>query len=154
MNRQLPGDASHATVCAYFWIGIAVGSAHYQSAKEWAFSVIEALDAPPIEVATASDRNSAMEALSAVKGGADMPLAGRWVLADLHRQLSAGEISAAAAIDLAMRVVRVAGLPREVYWDIDGLDDQHQLSDRGVFGNPEAVKLCVLSTLAEHSDEA
>jgi hypothetical protein len=154
LHRQFPASVTQATICSYFWAGIAVGSSHYQSAKDWAFSIIEALDAPPIEIieiATANDRNSTMDALEAASDGADQQAAGRWLLTDLHHQLTVGDISALDAIRAAMRVVQIAGLPIEIYFDFDALDDELQLSDNGVYSSPAAVRLNVLDALVEHS---
>jgi len=127
---------------------------HFQGSKDWAFSVIEALSTPPIEVveiATANDRNSAMDALEAAVHGADQQAAGRWLLADILDQLNAGHISAVEATRLAMRVAQTTSLPDEVYYDFDALDDELHLAANGVYSTPAGVTLDVVRALEAYA---
>jgi hypothetical protein len=154
LHRQFPVDVPQATICAYFWAGIAAGVLPFQSSKDWAYTVVEALDSPPIEIieiASANDRNSSMDALGLASDGADHVVVGRWLLADLLSQLSDGEISAAEAVRLAMRVVHTTGLPNNIYYDLDALEDELQLAANGVYSSPDRVAADVLAALAEHS---
>ena len=60
--------ADDATACAFFWTGLALGILHVDAGREWAFARIDARDTPAIEIieiATARDRDAAMEALQA-----------------------------------------------------------------------------------------
>ena len=126
----------------------------FKSSKSWAFSVIEALDAPPIEIieiATANDRNSAMDALQSAAHGADQAAAGRWLLEDIFGQLQAGDITAMDATRAAMRVAQTTSLPDQVYYDFDGLDDELQLAGNGTYSTPEMVRADVLKVLKEHA---
>jgi hypothetical protein len=153
-HREFPASVTQATICAYFWAGTAVGVLPFQSAKDWAFSVIEALDAPPIEVieiATANDRNSAMDALQATACDADQQTAGRWLLADILVQLKAGDILAMEAVRSAMRVVKTTSLPDEVYYDFDGLDDELQLAVNGTYGTLAEIAIDVGKALEKHA---
>lgn len=153
-HREFPVTATQATICAYFWAGIAIGALEFQGSKDWAFSIIEALDDPPIEiieVATANDRNSAMDALQAAAHDADQQTGGRWLLADMLEQLNAGLISAAEATRLAMRIAQTTSLPDEVYYDFDGLDDELQLAANGVYSTPAEITLDVVMALQSHS---
>jgi hypothetical protein len=153
-HREFPASVEQATICAYFWAGIAVGVISFQESKEWAFSVVEALDAPPIEIieiATANDRNGAMDALQSAAHGADQQAGGYWLLADLHGQLSAGNISAPKAVRSAMRVAQTTKLSESIYYDFDGLDDELQLAANGTYSTPEAIEADVLKALKEHS---
>ena len=153
-HRDFPANVTQATICAYFWAGTAVGVLQFQNGKDWAYSVIEALDAPPIEIieiAIANDRNSAMDALQAAARDADPQTAGRWLLADIFNQLKAGGMSAMEAARSAMRVAQTTNLPNQVYYDFDGLDDELQLAANGTYGTPEEVAIEVLKALEEHA---
>lgn len=153
-HREFPADVTQATICAYFWAGIAVGVLPFQCSKDWAFSVIEALDTPPIEIieiATANDRNRAMDALQAAACAADQRTAGRWLLADMHGQLKAGGVSAMEAARSAKRVARTTNLPDKVYYDFDGLEDELQLATNGEYGAPAEIAVDVLKALEEHA---
>ena len=155
LHREFPAGVTQETISAYFWAGVAVGVLPFQSSKDWAFSVIEQSDAPPIEVievATANDRNSALDALRASAHGADQQVAGRFLLADIHTQLKAGDISALDATRAAMRVAQTTGLPDHVYYDFDGLDDELQLAVNGTYGTPAEIAADILKALAEHAD--
>lgn len=153
-HRPFPVNVTQATICAYFWVGIAAGVISFECSKEWAFSVVEALDDPPIqviEIATANDRMAAMDALRAAAGGADQQAGGYWLLADLHDQLGTGRISAAKAVRSALHVARATDLPESIYYDFDGLDDELQLVVNGAHGALEVVESHVLNALKEHS---
>ena len=154
LHREFPASVTQQTICAYFWAGVAIGVLPYQSSKDWAFSVIEILDIPPIEiieVATASDRNSALDALHVSAHGADMQTAGRLLLEDVHSQLNAGKISLMEATRTAMQVAQTTGLPDQVYYDFDGLDDELQLAVNGTYGTPAEIKVDILRALADHA---
>lgn len=153
-RREFPAGFTQQTMCAYFWAGIAVGILPFQSSKEWAFSLVEALVAPPIEIieiATASDRNSSLDALQASVHGADQQGAGRLLLSDIHRQLEAGAMSAVDATRAAMQVAEATGLPDAVYYEFDGLDDELQLSINGTYGTPAEIAADILDRLAAHA---
>lgn len=153
-HREFPADVTQATIYAYFWAGIAVGVLPFQCSKDWAFSVIEALDTPPIEIieiATANDRNSAMDALQAAACNADQKTSGRWLLADILSQFKAGDISAMEATGSAMRVAQTTNLPDKVYYDFDGLEDELQLAINGAYGAPAKIAVDVLKALEEHA---
>ena len=154
LHRDFPVGASHATICAYFWAGIAVGILPFQQAKEWAFAVVAALEAPPIEiieVATSNERNGTLDALQSAAGGADQHAAGRWLLSDLSGQLAAGGISPMEAARAAMRVAQTTGLPDQVYYDFDALDDELHLAVNGDYGTPEEIGTDILKALKEHA---
>ena len=126
----------------------------FDSCKDWAFSVIEALDVPPIEiieVATSSDRHSAMDALQAASYGASQQTAGRWLLEDISHLLEAGDLSAMGALRTAVRVAHTTDLPQEAFNDFDALI--HEVEDvvKGVFGTPEGIQLVILNALRLHA---
>ena len=154
LHRQFPASVTQATICAYFRAGIEVGVLPFDSCKDWAFSVIEALDAPPIEiidVATSNDRHSAMDALQAASYGASQQTAGRWLLENISHLLEAGDLSAMGALRTAMRVAHITDLPQKVYNDFDSL--VHELEDviKGVFGTPEGIQREILNALTLHA---
>jgi hypothetical protein len=153
LHRDFP-EVSQATICSYFGAGIAVGVLQFQVSKDWAFTVIEASDSPPIEIidiAAAGDRNSAMDALQSAAHGADHQTAGRWLLADISQQLLAGDMTIADATRAAMRVAQTTSLADKVYYEFDGLDDELQLVLDGAYGTLDSVKTDLLVALGKHS---
>ena len=123
-----------------------------QRGKDWAFSIIEALDEPPfevIEIAIANDHNSAMDALQAAAHGGDQQAAGRLLLADILVQLKAGDVTVEEATLAAMRVAQTTSLPD---YQFNVLDDELQLAFNGTYGNPAEITLEVLKALEEHAD--
>ena len=143
-----------ATICTYFWVGVEAGILPYEHSKDWAFSEIERLDTPSIEiieVATANQRNAAVDALRAAAIGADGPVAGRLLLDEILSQFKTGRISAILAVGAAMRVVRSTGMPDSAYYDFDILDDELILCANGEFGTPEALAADLAKTLEQHA---
>lgn len=154
LHREFPPGVTTATICTYFQVGIEAGLVPYENSKDWAFSVIEQLDAPPIEIieiATATQRNASLEALNVVADGADGPVAGRLLLQELLCQFYAGSIPAIHAVRTAMRVVRATGMPDSIYYDFDTLEDELILNANGVFGTPEALATDLTKTLEKHA---
>ncbi len=153
--RKFPATASHATICAYFWAGIAVGLIPFERSKDWACSIIELAEKPPIEIidiATALDRNRCMDALQAGASGADSSLPGRWLLGDLHQLLESGVITTARALQMALRIAQTTDLPRSLCFEIDVLEDELALAINGAYGDPAQVEASTLSALAEFAD--
>jgi hypothetical protein len=154
LHRQFPSDATQATICAYFWAGIVVGVFPFQRSKDWAYTVVEVLDVPPIEIieiASANDRNDAMDALQSAAHGADQTTTGYWLLADIFYQIKSGDIAAGEAVRLALRVAQTTGLPNDIYYDIDAFDDELQLAVNGAYSSPDQVAADILNALAEYS---
>ena len=154
-HREFPTSVTQGTICSYFWAGVAVGVLPLQRGKDWAFSIIEALDEPPfevIEIAIANDHNSAMDALPAAAHGGDQQAAGRLLLADILVQLKAGDVTVEEATLAAMRVAQPTSLPDDVYYQFNVLDDELQLAFNGTYGNPAEITLEVLKALEEHAD--
>ncbi|MCC8363775.1 hypothetical protein LK996_11900 [Lysobacter sp. A6] len=153
-QRHFPADADQATVASYYLTGIVTGLFAFDCAKDWAFSVIEALDAPPmevIEIATARDRDAVMEALRAIPGDANEEDAGRWLLAHIHDRLASARLTPVEAVEVAQRVVQSTGLPRDIGIQLMLLDDALELAVHGTFGSVEDISRDVLAALAEHS---
>ena len=154
LHRQFPASVTPETICAYFRAGIEVGVLPFDGCKDWAFSVIEALEKPPIEiieVATSNDRHSAMDALQAASYGATKQTAGRWLLEDVSLLLKSGDLSARGALRTAMWVVQTTDLPQEAYNDFDALVHLFEDVAQGVFGTPEGIQLDILNALTLHA---
>ena len=154
LHTEFPPSATTATIATYYRVGIEAGILPYEQSKEWAFSVVERLDAPPIEIieiATANQRNAAIEALHVVTVGADGPMAGRFLLQEVLSQFKAGTIPAIQAVRTAMRVVRSTDMPDSIYYDFDILEDELILVANGVFGTPEALAADLAKALEQHA---
>jgi hypothetical protein len=155
MQRDLLKNVSHATSAAYFYVGVVTGVLHFESAKAWAFSVIEALDVPPIAIidaATAGNHLDCCDALSSGAQGGDLLHAGSLLFADILSQLNAGTVSMPEAIEMAMRVASVAGLPEECVYALDAIEDELKLAIDGVYGTLEQVRLDLIETLCQYAD--
>lgn len=155
LHREFPPGVTTTTICTYFQVGIEAGLVPYEDSKDWAFSVIEQIDAPPIEIieiATANQRNASLEALHVVAGSADEPVAGQLLLQELLCQFKAGSISAIHAVRTAMRVVRATGMPDSIYYDFDILEDELILVANGELGTPEGLAADLAKTLEQHAD--
>jgi hypothetical protein len=151
-NRNFPQGTSDATASAYFLYGIESGLLPWDIGKEWAFDAIGERDQPSIEiidVATASQRQTAIESLSALAAGADLIFAGRLLLATLHDQLQTGSLSLRAALRIAMHIVFSTSPRSQAYYDFDMLDDDLNLAESGIYGTVGdglANMLCTLSS--------
>lgn len=157
MHRAFPEDADDATICACFWAGIALGLLHFQASKDWAFAMIAAMDEPGIEIidiATAHDRNRAMDAVQAAAEGADWQRAGRWLLVEVREQFQSGQRSALETSQIAMRVAETTQLPEEVCHAFDALDDELELLANGIYGTAAEVEADLLEALERHSFKA
>ena len=153
-HRKFPQGVTTATICTYFWVGVEAGILPYEQSKDWAFSEIERLDTPSIEiieVATANQRNAAVDALRAAATGADEPVAGRLLLDEILSQFKAGCISAIHSVRAAMRVVRSTDMPDSIYYDFDILEDELILCANGAYGTPEALAADLAKTLERHA---
>ena len=157
MRKDFPANADQATIAAYYLTGIVTGLFAFDCAKDWAFRVIETLDVPPveiIEVATANDRDAAMEALCAVPGDANEQDAGRWLLAHIHDLLASARLTPIEAVVVALHVVRSTGLPGDIGVQLMLLDDELQLAVHGTFGSVQEISRDVLAALAEYEKGA
>lgn len=105
-------------------------------------------------MATARDRNAAMDALQAATGDADWQTAGRSLLRELLVQFRSGGLSAHEASLTAMRVASTARLLAEVYYAFDGLDDERVLVANGIFGTAAGFEADLVETLERYSSAA
>jgi len=146
--------ADDATACAFFRIGLVLGVLDEEASREWAYARIEARDTPAIEIieiATAYDRNAALDALQAVTAHADWPAAGRWLLEDLLVQFQSGQRSALDTCRTAMRVAHATQLPEDVYYAFDGLEDELVLLANGIYGTVAGLEADLVDALKQHS---
>jgi hypothetical protein len=151
---NFPNSASHATVASYFLFGLEAGIFEEDCAKDWAFNIIALSENPTIdiiEVATANRRAEVFEALNRVAGKRDNMLAGQWLLHDLHTRGEANLASVDHLIRQAMHISRACGLPDDVYYSFDSIDDELFLAKNGAYGTVEQCRLAVIYALAEFS---
>lgn len=150
----MPGtfaDEQMATVAAYYLAGIEVGVLAGDSAKEWAFGIVDVMDDPPIaiiELATANDRLAAIAALGAVDGSPDHGRAGRRLLSDLAAQLEAGLIRPMPCVHAVRRVCKVLGL-KDLEHEFMEFEESLQLALDGIFGSPEVLRLELIELLKQ-----
>jgi hypothetical protein len=155
-DNRFPADAETATICTYFWMGIALGVLPFQRSKDWAFSMVEAVDAPPlgiIDIATANERNSALDVLGEESEGGDQQVAGCWLLADVLEQLCSKQISGLEAARLGRLIAQSACLSDTVYYDFDAFEDELQLALDGVFSTVESLELDLAAALRKHAGQ-
>jgi hypothetical protein len=154
LHREIfPADANDATIAAYFLLGIEAGLFAFDCAKEWAFGAIESRDNPPIqiiEIAASNLREESMSNLAAVLGDADSALAGRWLIGRIRGDLVAGRVSTRTAARMAMQVAGSAGLPQDLYYDFDAIDDELHLAESGTYSTVAQVTSDLLASLESH----
>lgn len=149
--------ADDATACAFFWTGLALGILHVDAGREWAFARIDARDTPAIEIieiATARDRDAAMEALQAATYDAEWQTAGRWLLRELLVQFRSGRRSALETSRDAKQVASTARLPEEVYYAFDDLDDELVQLANGIIGTAAEIEVELVDALEKYSGAA
>ncbi len=155
--RRTWNIADDATACAFFWTGLALGILHVDAGREWAFARIDARDTPAIEIieiATARDRDAAMEALQAVTYDAEWQTAGSWLLRELLVQFRSGRRSALETSRAAMQVASTARLPEEVYYAFDDLDDELVQLANGIIGTAAEIEVELVDALEKYSGAA
>ena len=148
-----PIDSSDGTIAAYYLYGMESGLFALDSAKEWAYQVIESRSNPAIEiieVATALHRQDVFSCLAAVSGPANHSIAGYWLLHQLHEKLQAGDVTVRFAVQAALQIARTTELPERVYYDFDGLEDELSLAEQGAFGTISEATDSVLASLLEY----
>src|SRR5687767_9384715 len=104
---HFPATTSIATIAAYFEHGIRAGIFDSNCAEDWAFSVVELQEQPPIEVieiATAKGVADVLVALNNVPGERNIQLAGHWLLGHLRKQSDDSIQSLRQTIQQAMRI--------------------------------------------------
>ena len=149
---NFPKSANNATIAFYFLLGLEAGMFEDDCAKDWAYKIIEISENPPIdiiEVATANRREAIFEALNLVAGERDTTLAGKWLLANLRDSIQSDTASLKRAIKRAMHVSSSCGLPHNVYYAFDIIDDELYLAENDSYGTVEQCRADLLSTLSE-----
>jgi hypothetical protein len=126
-----------ATIARYFRVGIEVGIIEVEDVRAWAFSVIEAEEAPPCEVIDVSwniPRAQLIEALNLFPGEVDIKLAGNWLLAVLRELLPGSNDNLKAHVQCAMQIAYLTELGDSVYFEMDAIDDGIFLALSEAFG--------------------
>ncbi|WP_282295801.1 hypothetical protein [Stenotrophomonas sp. PS02289] len=134
-TEGFPADADHASICAYFLVGIELGIRTAEEANAWAYGLIEALDAPPIEIieiATSHDQFAALDALEIGARTANWQQAGCWLLSDIGARLVAGEMSVPSAIWKSIAIGAMTDLSRELWVELSLLEDEVDLISSGI----------------------
>jgi hypothetical protein len=118
--------SNDATNAAYFLYGLEAGVLSHEDAKEWAYSVIEARDSPPIgiiEIAMSKGREQLFKALSSASVEADIPQAGRWLFWVLQQQLEENPARVRIIIQQAIQIANSTQQPEKIYYLFDAVDD-------------------------------
>ena len=150
---DFPADEARATEALYYLTGIETGVLAGDSAKEWAFAIVEALDEPPIEiieVATAKDRLAAMAALRSVRGDPDYGFAAGRLMAQLGAQLQDGSISAMQSVRAARRICLSTRL-QDAEMQFMAFEEDLQLALDGMYGSPEHLRLELIELLKQRA---
>lgn len=124
-----------STTAAYLELGLKAGILDEDSARSWALSIVEALDAPPldaIEVLASRNRAHLIETLRNARGEEDVELAARWLFHTLHRQLVADYDVARTVVWQAFQVAKSAGLEDSIGHGFNIIDDCFSLIDSGI----------------------
>jgi hypothetical protein len=149
---NFPSGVNNATVASYFLFGLEAGMFEADCAKDWAFKIVELSQNPPIDiidVATANRREEVFDVLSLVVGERNNQLAGKWLLHSLYNKIQADPASLERVIKQAMQVSSSCGLPRDVYYSLDGIDDELFLAKNGTYGTVEQCRQELIATLTE-----
>ncbi len=147
--------ANDATVAAYFLYGAEAGMIEEEEIKEWAYSVVESREFPPVEIielATSHGREQLFENLKAVHGEPDIQLAGRWLLGALRAELSKDPSRLQAITRKAIQVARSTKQPEEVYYRLDGIDDELFLALNNTYGRVEQCRTDLAEELAQYEE--
>lgn len=144
-----------ATVAAYFLYGAEAGMLGEEEIKRWVYSVIESREVPPVEIielATSYGREQLFENLKAVRGEADVQLAGRWLLGALRTELRRDPSRLQAITQKAIQVAQSTNQPEEVYYRLVGIDDEIFLAFDNTYGSVGSVEQC-RADLAEELEQ-
>jgi hypothetical protein len=147
---------SLATCAQFFRIGLEAGVCKPDSAREWAISVIGAMDAPPgevIEVSWHKPLPQLIDDLNSVQGDADLELAGRWLLYILLRSFRT-EVGLWQAITAAKQIALSLGgtaTSTELYCLLDAVEDELNLAESGTFGTVAECRADLEEIISQHS---
>ena len=144
-----------ATVAAYFRYGAETGMLGEEEIKRWAFSVVEAREVPPVEIielATSHGREQLLDNLNAVRGEPDVQLAGRWLLGALKTELKKHPSRLQAIIRKAIQVARSTNQPDDLYYRLDGIDDELCLALNNTYGAVEQCRADLADELEQYEE--
>lgn len=149
-------SSSLATCAQFFRIGLEAGVCKPDSAREWAISVIGAMDSPPgevIEVSWHKPLPQLIDDLNSVQGDADLGLAGRWLLHILLRSFRT-EVGLWQTIKAAKQITMSSGGPAtstELYCLLDAIEDELNLAESGTYGTVAECRADLEEILIQHS---
>jgi hypothetical protein len=147
--------ANDATVASYFLYGAEAGMLGEEEIKKWAYSVIESREIPPVEIielATSHGREQLFESLKAVRGEPDVQMAGRWLLGALKTELRKEPSRLQAITRKAIQVARSTNQPDEVYYRLDGIDDELFLALNNTYGTVEQCRADLAEELEQYEE--
>jgi hypothetical protein len=127
-----------ATIAQYFRVGLEAGCCRDDEVRDWAFLVIEAFNDPPAEIFELSwhyPHSRLLDNLNAVQGNADWDAVRRWLLAAICVSMTPGG-DLHQYLRQAFYVVRATNFsPDDVYCSLDGIADDLQLAELGLYGD-------------------
>jgi hypothetical protein len=129
-----------ATKAAFYRFGIESGIVSENEIRDWAFQIIEEMQEPPyeiIELSTCHGFGKLHDALSMVKGSANVQLAGKMLLCRLHKFVSPSAEEIRFVAVNAMKICRSTGLPEEIYYCFDAVEDNLFLAQYDKYGTIE-----------------
>lgn len=132
--------SADATKATYLLLGLEAGLISEQAAREWAYSEIDSRDDPSIEiieVAASRSREQLWESLKAIPGEPDRQMAGRQLLALLKVDIPTTYTGLLNVARRAMQVASSSGLPEDVYYSFDQIDDEIFLAVNKKYGTLE-----------------
>lgn len=144
----------NATKARYFLLGLEAGMVSEQVVRDWAYSEIESQDEPPIEiieVASSRTREQLWASLKCIPGEPDSISAGRQLLGLLATDLPSSYSELLSVARKAMQVSRSAGLPDDVYYAFDQIDDEISLAANDVYGTLDWCRQNLAEELKNHA---
>lgn len=146
--------SSEATRASYFLLGLEAGVISEATARDWAFAEIATHDEPSIEiieVAASRTREQLWEALKSIPGEPNRQLAGRQLLGLLKVDIPSSHAGLLAIARRAMQVARSAGLPDDVYYTFDQIDDEIFLAVNEKYGTLDSCRQNLAEGLEKHA---
>ena len=129
-------EQSLANFAQYFRIGLEIGLCKQEEARDWAISVIDRMDEPPVEIIEVSWRKPLAQLISDlndVKGELQMDLVCRWLLGRLALTLEFTKNSLDVAIRQAKRIAHAAE-DSDLYDIFDVIEDKLGLAEAQAYG--------------------
>lgn len=145
----------YRTEAAYFLYGLNSEILIEMDVKEWAYSVIEACDNPPIEiieVAMSKGRQQLYDNLRSASIGADIEISGRWLLGKLNDEIKDDSSNIKLIVIKAMRIASETNQQEDLYNRLDGLDDDIFLAEYNNYGTLDICRSALKDILAQYNE--